>query len=449
MRRGLRNFFRRTGVNLASGFSLAMPIRMRHLRLEATLGQLIALLTLYSLIAAAADFLSIGVGAEYSPWGVVSIAAWSFIWLASLALVLAIDRGAACFLRVAVAMAGVLITQLLAWVALEHLAAYLRVDAYEAYLEWIWYAFLAWETAVFARVLLTVYDARIVPAAVYTVAYAGIAYASLSMLPSTPLFVEPWQPSQRETFDVEKAYYSQPKLLGQSLYALSPQRPDTVDVYFIGFAAYAHQDVFQREIEQATVIFEQQFDAIGRTVTLINNARTLNSVPLANGHNLDTAVRGIAERIDREQDILAIFLSSHGDEDATIAVQFGGFRFNDISARDVREILDRHAIKWRIVIVSACFSGSFIETLNSPETLIITAAAADRSSFGCSHDNEWTYFGEAYFGHALKKTASFVDAFALATRRISKRESTERKEPSLPQMSLGPSIGNYLKEHKL
>jgi hypothetical protein len=271
----------------------------------------------------------------------------------------------------------------------------------------------------------------------------------LSVLPSAPFFVEPWQPSKRATFDIEKAYYAQPQLLGQSLYALSPQRPDTVDLYFIGFAAYAHQDVFQREIEQATVIVEQQFDAIGRTLTLINNARTLNSVPLANAHNLDTAVRGIAERIDREQDVLAIFLSSHGDDDATIAVQFGGFRFNDISAKDVREILDRHAIKWRIVIVSACFSGSFIDTLASPETLIVTAAAADRSSFGCSHENDWTYFGEAYFAHALKKTASFVDAFGLATTRISKRESREHKKPSLPQMSLGTEIARYLRENNL
>ena len=79
----------------------------------------------------------------------------------------------------------------------------------------------------------------------------------------------------------------------------------------------------------------------------------------------------------------------------------------------------------------------------------MTAAAADRSSFGCAHENEWTYFGEALFDYALKRSASFVEAFELAVERIAKREAEEGKTASLPQLSLGAEIADYLKANSL
>jgi hypothetical protein len=308
-----------------------------------------------------------------------------------------------------------------------------------------WIAFFAWEVVVFARILFAVGEMRLRSLPIYAAFYGCAVYGALTALPHNPVFVEPWIPSTSERPDVEAIYYAQPNLIGQSLYALSPQRPGTVDAYFVGFAAYSDQDVFKREIEQATVIFEQRFDAIGRTLPLINHLNTVQTVPLANRHNLDRAIQGLAQRIDRSEDIVVLFLSSHGDEDATISVELGDFGFNDLSAREVREILDKHGIEWRVVIVSACYSGSFIEALASPRTLVITAAASDRSSFGCSHDNEWTYFGEAYFGHALSEASGFVEAFDIAAERITQRESEEGKKPSMPQISVGEEIGEYLR----
>lgn len=435
--------------NLLTGVRLSLPAPAGPASITATTGQLIALVATLGILGALDDLVATGIPATFSVWGLLSWATMSYFWLATLAIIIVIDRAEGAYTRVAVAMAGVLVFQFIVWAGMKHIAERFAIAAFDTHYLAIWCGFLAWEVLVFARILVRAVRIRARTAIVYSVLYALAVYASLTLLPHSGVFVEPWQPRTATSPDVETTYYAQANLLGQSLYELSPQRPGTVDLYFIGFAAYARQDVFQREIEQARVIFEQRFDAIGRAVSLINNPQTLQTVPLANRHNLERAVAGIAGRIDKSEDIVVLFLSSHGDDDATISVELDGFGLNDLSAADVRDILDTHGIEWRVVIVSACYSGSFIEQLAGPRTLVLTAAAADRASFGCAHENEWTYFGEALFAHAIKRSDSLVEAFRLATERITRREAEEGKTASLPQISLGTEIAAYLRANSL
>jgi Peptidase C13 family len=56
----------------------------------------------------------------------------------------------------------------------------------------------------------------------------------------------------------------------------------------------------------------------------------------------------------------------------------------------------------RVVIVSACYSGVFVGPLANDNTLVITAAYFDHSSFGCQDKVKWTYFGDAFFNRALR-----------------------------------------------
>lgn len=435
--------------NLLAGARLSLPLPAGPDRLTATTGQLVALIATLGMLAALDDLFAVGIPAEFSPWGLLSWAAMSYFWLATLAVIVVIDRAESAYLRIAVAMASVLAFQFVVWSLTKRFSDAFAIGAFATHYLAIWSGFLAWEVLVFTRVLVRTVRVRARAAAAYSALYGLAVYATLTLLPHSGLFVEPWEPAAYEQADVEATYYAQPNLLGQSLYELSPQRPGTVDLYFVGFAAYARQNVFQREIEQATAIFERHFDAIGRTVSLINNPQTLQTVPLANRHNLDRTIAGLAQRIDKSEDIVVLFLSSHGDDDATISVDLRGFGLNDLSATAIREILDTHGIEWRVIIVSACYSGSFIETLATPRTLVMTAAAADRSSFGCAHENEWTYFGEALFDYALKRSASLVEAFGLAAERIANREAEEGKTASLPQISLGAEIAAYLKANSL
>ena len=76
----------------------------------------------------------------------------------------------------------------------------------------------------------------------------------------------------------------------------------------------------------------------------------------------------------------------------------------------------------------------------------MTASAADRKSFGCSNEAEFTYFGRALFEQELSQKRDFVRAFEAARQRIRDREAAEDKETSLPQISTFPAIEEKLSE---
>jgi len=97
-----------------------------------------------------------------------------------------------------------------------------------------------------------------------------------------------------------------------------------------------------------------------------------------------------------------------------------------------------------VVVVSACYSGSFVDALKDDGTLAIAASAADRNSFGCSNDADFTYFGKAYFDEALRHTYSFSEAFDIAKTAIAERERKESLRSSDPRMFVGESIGRAL-----
>ena len=108
------------------------------------------------------------------------------------------------------------------------------------------------------------------------------------------------------------------------------------------------------------------------------------------------------------------------------------------------------------MLISACYSGGFIDALADEHTLVITAARADRRSFGCTDENEFTDFGRAYFKEALPQSGSFQEAFRRAEALVGEWEKPGPKaaaaagaagkdEPSLPQMKSAPAIDAYLR----
>ena len=238
----------------------------------------------------------------------------------------------------------------------------------------------------------------------------------------------------------EDVIYAQPRLLGRALGALTPGRADVPNLYYVGMAGYASQDVFMKEVIAAESIFKERFGAEGRTVKLINNRKTLAEVPAAGINTLQAALDGVGRVMDKEKDILFLFLTSHGGRDHKFSLDMWPWRFGDLDPKRLRGLIDASGIKWKVVVVSACYSGGFVEALKSPTTLVITASAPDKNSFGCSNEAEFTYFGKAYFDQALRKTTSFTEAFELARAEVLEREAQEKQTPSEPQIALGAEI---------
>ncbi|MFK7915978.1 MAG: C13 family peptidase [Pseudomonadales bacterium] len=247
--------------------------------------------------------------------------------------------------------------------------------------------------------------------------------------------------TQHELFDAESEalLFTQADRVDRALSRLGPRElgPST---YFLGFAGYGEEKVFAEEIRFAAKIMDNRFGGGQRTLFLLNDVRDRERTPLASGAALRHTLQGLAEQMQLEHDLLIVALSSHGGEDATLAVSNGNIPLTDLTAEQLRTALDGAGIRWRLLIVSACFAGSFIDSLADQHTAIITAAAADRSSFGCSNDRDLTYFGEAFYRDALPSATSIRGAFENAKALVTVREQAIGVTPSLPAMYMGSQI---------
>ena len=240
----------------------------------------------------------------------------------------------------------------------------------------------------------------------------------------------------------------QPQILERALIKLQPTPSDHAQLYFVGFAGYGFQGVFKREVLAVRQLFDERFGTRGRSIALINHESTVHDVPLANDANLERVLRHVGRLMDNGRDTLFLFLTSHGLE-GMLAVEMPGYKFRPLTPQRLTMMLDRSGIKNRVIVVSACHSGSFIPALANPTTLVIAAARADRSSFGCEDRRRWTYFGDAYFNHALREKQTFRDAFARARRLIALWELRDRLLPSLPQIAGGEALGRALADLNL
>ena len=231
----------------------------------------------------------------------------------------------------------------------------------------------------------------------------------------------------------------QPYLLERALAELKPTDHGSTHLYFVGIAGYGTEAVFKREVVAVRRLFDEKFGTKGRSIALINHHTTANEVPLANVANLDGVLQHLGRLMDVDRDTLLLFLTSHGVE-GVLALEMPGVKLKQLRPTDLRRMLARSGIKNRVVILSSCHSGSFIPALADAKTLVITASRADRSSFGCEDQREWTYFGDAYFNRALRQESSFRRAFNKAKELITGWEVRDRLMPSLPQIAGGEGL---------
>jgi len=220
--------------------------------------------------------------------------------------------------------------------------------------------------------------------------------------------------------------------------ALQPQRRGVVDTYVLS-VGFWDDHVFESEAAGAASVLGARFNAQGRTLVLTNGEGpgTARTYPGARPYQLASALGRLGQIMDKDEDVLVLFLTSHGNQDGSIAIQEQFRTRFALRPQFLREALDETGIKNRLVIVSSCFSGAFIPALQNDTTIVLTAAAYDRTSFGCQPEREWTYFGDAFINQALRQNRPLIDAFNTAKILIESWEARENVRPSLPNMSVG------------
>jgi Peptidase C13 family len=212
-------------------------------------------------------------------------------------------------------------------------------------------------------------------------------------------------------------------------------------VTVLSFGLFGAQSVFESEAKGAADIVAHQLEA--NAVVVRANTKKHGAVTIG---AIEDALQSAAKGMDRENDVLFLILTSHGSQ-AGVAVQ-AGRRDQTLSPPALAAMLDRTGVQHRVVIISACYSGVFVGPLANANTLVITAADSDHSSFGCQDKVKWTYFGDAFFNRALRHTADLRSAFVTARRLISAREKHDGLIPSNPQIAGGKNIDIMLAQRR-
>jgi hypothetical protein len=242
-----------------------------------------------------------------------------------------------------------------------------------------------------------------------------------------------------------EAQEAQKKQFDAVLAGLQPQRPGVHDVYVLSAGLWG-EHVFEHEAQQSGIILSQHYGAEGRTVLLSNNfANPASGLAGATPGNLLGAFTKIGSLMDKDEDLFVMFVTSHGGPNSGIGIHDRDRMDYVLTPAALREMLDKSGIKKRVLILAACYSGQFIPAFsNDPNTIVLTAAANDRTSFGCRAENDWTFFGDAMFNQALRAGGGLVPAFQRAKKMISEWEMKDGLVPSNPQIYVGVEAAKVL-----
>ena len=427
-------------LNLLAGFRLATFFRVHSTDFRVSIRQLVWLLLIEFALGLGISYAMLEGAGSFNPYVVVQA-------LASVTLTLAVAALLAAWLRAPALLLGYA-------VATTAMAPMLLAYTYGGYALWQRLD-LELDDSVWTVVWLLCISALLVRAIKLWVPLKFIRQTAVAFVLMGALIAQLWLPQQDAWYvdDADKddsvleiggheaLLYQQPRLLDGTLHTLQAQRPEVSDLYFVGFAGYGWEDVFMKEMNTVRDLFDSRFGTRGRSLALINNRRTGASAPIATTTALQTALAHVGGLLDPEEDVLFLFITSHGsDKPAYLSVDNNDLRLTQLTPARLRAALAATPIKWKVIVVSACYSGSFIPALKDDHTLVITASRADRNSFGCEAKSSMTDFGNAYFAEALKQTTSFTVAFKLASQRIAAREKAEGLTPSQPQMAMGKAF---------
>ena len=437
--------------NLRAGALLALMLPVRRDAFRVGPDQAVLLLLIGLGANGLAEFAFTEPLRAFNSGGLGSMAAGYLAFLLSLYLVARIQKASSSMVALVVVLSSVIPVTALGMGFVLWLDGRADPQTSSAVMAFAWLVGLGWLTAIVIRALRLVYQVRIPRAIFLVLVFFAIYYGTAVGVPRERLWysvaeAEYEEDDPYERIDIETTYRAQRGLLEDVFAGLLPERAGTTDLYFVGFGGYAYEDVFLKEVRSVRALFDERFDTGGRSVALINNLSTLETVPLASVGNLEDVLDEMASRMDVEEDILFLFLTSHGSRKHVLSVDFWPLGLNGLTPDELRRILDGSGIKWRVIVVSACYSGGFIDSLENDFTLVMTAARKDRTSFGCGSLSEFTYFGKAYFDEALRSHSSFVEAFHAARESIFERERKEDLSLSYPQIRIGPEIEARLED---
>jgi hypothetical protein len=135
-----------------------------------------------------------------------------------------------------------------------------------------------------------------------------------------------------------------------------------------------------------------------------------------------------------------IYFTSHGSPDGIVVNQ------QIIGPNKIAGMVNNACgSKPSVIVMSACFSGQFVPVLAGDNRVVISAARADRTSFGCGELDQYTFFDDCFL-RAMPKASDFAGMGDLVQQCVKFREEQlHATPPSEPQVSIGPKVAFTLR----
>jgi hypothetical protein len=217
-------------------------------------------------------------------------------------------------------------------------------------------------------------------------------------------------------------------------------------VWFAGFAMNATSHAFAGDLH----LVERRLSALEHPLLVyeFSNERQTSGLhrPFATPSAFGETMQRIGEQLRRD-DLVLVLVSTHGSK-GLLSVNAANKDYAPFGAAQFERALKPLGDTPTIIVLSACHAGSFIPRLARDNRIILAAASAERTSFGCSFEDQNTWFIDALFGPQFDASKSLAELMAQAQATVAAREARMKFVPSEPQIWIGPKV-RWLAERPL
>lgn len=206
-------------------------------------------------------------------------------------------------------------------------------------------------------------------------------------------------------------------------------------IIFAGFAMHSQSKAFRNDV----LLAEQRVKEIDPNALMLKLANPARDQPTdwpqATAENFALVMSKTAE-VARPRDRVLLFISTHGNP-GLLNISAGGKNLQPLTPQALSDALAPLNKVPTLLVLSACYSGTFVEPLKAPNRVVITATDARRTSFQCKYSGNHTPFAEALFGQAGGASLSVTDWMSEAQNSIAAQEKRRKLPPSQPRIFVG------------
>jgi hypothetical protein len=237
----------------------------------------------------------------------------------------------------------------------------------------------------------------------------------------------------------EAVLAAQEFMMDRAIDSLEDERSGVTDLYFVGFAPDARRPGVVADVDAAQRTMDERWNTNGRSVVMMNSPLTVAERPFATVTHLRQMLLEIGGIIDADDDVVMVYLTGTTGADHTLTAVNPPLELSSLSAQGLRQLLDAAGIRWRIIVMSSCAAGAWIDALKDDDTVVIASSAADVRGADCAAGLRPSVFGDVFFGEAMRKGDDVAHAFEAARKQLVARRAAE------PVISIGPAIAERLK----